>query len=373
LFIFTSVRLLIKMTINKCQGRPDGECPLGKRDSSVKNTIYDLFLCPDCIKFREDAASNASVSDNSRSAEHSTESRDTHPVKCELLCFVQDKSKTISFDQLNKICSDFYKEEEIMAAKGLLDRVVSSRLPKRQGQNKIRLTLEDIVKVVLDPTIQLPMYFAVNLARLPPVDVSHCDVSAILRELQSLRQEVRLISDLRSEVDHLKDMLAKLESSHSPMSKQEENANNVEKAIERPSYAKLAENLEESAINKIGKSKSQAVIRSVPKSKPKPLVGKAQGFGLPQIDSVRKIELFISRLPASTEVAEVTELTSSVLSYDNISAEKLQSRYDGYASFHITVSVVNSRFPEMLQLCNSEEVWPAGLLVRRFFNHGSRK
>ena len=367
------MRLLIKMTVNKCQGRPDGECPLGKRDSSVKNTIYDLFLCPDCIKFREDAASKTTVSDNSRPTELSTEYRDMHPVKCELLCFVQDKSKSISFDQLKKICSDFYKEEEIMAAKGLLERVVSSRLPKRQGQNKICLTVEDILKVVLDPTVQLPMYFAVNLARLPPVDVSHCDVSAILRELQSLRQEVRLIADLRSEVDHLKDMLANLETNYSSMSKKEENVNIVEMATERPSYAKLAKNLEGCAINESGKSKSQTDARSPPKSKPKLLVGKAQGFGLPRIDSVRKIELFISRLPAPTEVAEVTEFTSTVLSYDNISAEKLQSRYDGYASFHITVSVVNSRFPEMLQLCNSEEVWPEGLLVRRFFNHGSRK
>lgn len=363
------------MTINKCQGRPDGQCPFGKRDSSVKNTLYDLFLCPDCVKYREDAASHVPVSDNTRSAEHSSESMnmEMHPVKCELLCFVQDKSKTISFDQLSKICSDFYKEEEIMAAKGLLDRVVSSRLPKRQGQNKIRFTLEDILRVVLDPTIQLPTFFAVNLARLPPVDVSHCDVSAILRELQSLRQEVRMISDLRLEVDHLKDMLAKFESSQSPMSTRKENASNVKTAIERPSYANVAMNLEDSAINEIEKSKSQAVARSALKSKPKPLVGKAQGFGLPRIDSVRKIELFISRLPASVEVAEITELTSSVLSCNNISAEKLQSRYDGYASFHITVCVVNSCFPEMLRLCNSEEVWPEGLLVRRFFNHGSRK
>lgn len=358
------------MTINKCQGRPDGQCPLGKRDSSVKNTIYDLFLCPDCIKFREDAASNAAANDNSGSALLSS---DMHPVKCELLCFVQDKSKTISFDQLSKICSDFYREEEIMAAKGLLDQVVYSRLPKRQGQAKIRLTVEDILKVVLDPTIRLPTYFAVNLARLPPVDVTHCDVSAILRELQSLRQEVRMLPDLRSEVDHLKGLLAKCENSLSSLHTEEKNANNSAKAVEPPSYANFAKNLEDSAINDTGKSRPQAVNRNAPKSKPKSLVGKAQGFGLSRIDPVRKIELFISRLPASTEVVEITELTSSVLSYDNISAEKLQSRYDGYASFHITVRVVHSCFSDMLQLCNSEEVWPEGLLVRRFFNHGNRK
>ena len=54
-----------------------------------------------------------------------------------------------------------------------------------------RLTTEDIVKCVLHPSVQLPEFRAKNLARLPPVDVSHCDVSAILLELHALRAEVR--------------------------------------------------------------------------------------------------------------------------------------------------------------------------------------
>jgi len=65
----------------------------------------------------------------------------------------------------------------------------------------MRLTLEDILKVTLDPTARLPSYYASNLARLPPVHVSHCDVSAILREPQAIRQDARLVADLRAEVD----------------------------------------------------------------------------------------------------------------------------------------------------------------------------
>ena len=66
------------------------------------------------------------------------------------------------------------------------------RLPKRnKSSDRLRLTMENIVKCVLDPSVQLPEFHAKILVRLPPVDVSHCDVSAILLELRALRAEVR--------------------------------------------------------------------------------------------------------------------------------------------------------------------------------------
>jgi len=364
------------MTVNKCQGRPKGPCPLGKCDSSVKFSIYDLFLCSDCAKFRDNDSASASMSDNTGSnGVNAAIKADHQPTKCELLCFIQDKSKTFTFDQLCKICLDFYREEEIMGAKGLLEQVVSARLPKRQGPNKMRLTLEDIVKVVLDPTARLPLYYASNLARLPPVDVSHCDVTAILRELQALRQEVRFVADLRAEVDQLKERLLKQESdiqllfnrqcastaAATPMPNQNENDR-----AQPASYASVATNLKNSVINQNSKKKT---------ARSKPLVGKAQGFHLAKIDTVRKIELFISRLPTDITTNEVAELSSNVLKQqvETIAAEKLQSRYDGYSSFHVTVNVVNSCFAETLEICNSEEIWPEGILVRRFFYHHGRQ
>jgi hypothetical protein len=40
---------------NCCQGTPDGPCPHGCCDSTVKFSIYDLFLCPRCERAREGA------------------------------------------------------------------------------------------------------------------------------------------------------------------------------------------------------------------------------------------------------------------------------------------------------------------------------
>jgi len=62
---------------------------------------------------------------------------------------------------------------------------------RNRSSDRLRLTMEYIVKCVLDPSVQLPEFHVKNLARLPPVDVSHCDVSAILLELRALRAEVR--------------------------------------------------------------------------------------------------------------------------------------------------------------------------------------
>jgi len=48
------------------------------------------------------------------------------PVNSELLCFVTDKGKLMAFDHLVKLVTDFYSEDELMAAKSLLDNWQSS-------------------------------------------------------------------------------------------------------------------------------------------------------------------------------------------------------------------------------------------------------
>lgn len=48
-------------------------------------------------------------------------------------------------DDIVKVCVDFYREEEVFAAKGLLDRVLPQRVSKRQGPTKCRATVEHVV------------------------------------------------------------------------------------------------------------------------------------------------------------------------------------------------------------------------------------
>ena len=62
-----------------------------------------------------------------------------------------------------------------------------------------------MIKLCLDPSVILPTFCAINLTRIPPVDAEHADISAILRELSSLRHEleVREVMQLRKEVRQL--------------------------------------------------------------------------------------------------------------------------------------------------------------------------
>ena len=45
--------------------------------------------------------------------------RDLPPAHSELLCFVRQKCNIMAVDDLAKVCVDFYREDEIFAAKAL--------------------------------------------------------------------------------------------------------------------------------------------------------------------------------------------------------------------------------------------------------------
>ena len=58
-----------------------------------------------------------------------------------------------------------------------------------------RKFVADLLKIILNPELKLPTYVALDIARLPPVDVDHLhvDISALLQELALLRSEVRVV------------------------------------------------------------------------------------------------------------------------------------------------------------------------------------
>jgi len=128
-------------------------------------------------------------------------------VLCDLLCFVQRKCSILTLDDLVRVCSDFYSPNELEKARLLLSEYVSDkRLPKHRSgteRDKARKRMIDIAKVCLDPSVQLPQFYALDL-RLPSVGTDHVDMSAILEELSSLRQEVHGLSHLRTELEEVK-------------------------------------------------------------------------------------------------------------------------------------------------------------------------
>ena len=178
-------------------------CPDQRNDETVGLCQGDLMLCEACAEARFPTAAAASSTLN-----HGE--RSPVWVNSEILCFMSDKGHVLTFDQLVKICTDFYNEDEILSARQVIENA-GVRMPKRQGANKMRSTVEDILKAVLNPAVSLPQFCSMKLSRLPPVDVSHCDVTAILKELQGLRSEVREIRHLQAEIHELRLKLSEID------------------------------------------------------------------------------------------------------------------------------------------------------------------
>ena len=122
----------------------------------------------------------------------------------ELLCFLQQKSKVMVFEHLVAICTKFYSADEVKKAHSTLSKYVTQRLPIHKGGDKEKKTLMDMLKACLDPTVKLPVFSAVCIARLPPVGIDHVDIGALLQELTMLRDEVRAVSQLREEIGELR-------------------------------------------------------------------------------------------------------------------------------------------------------------------------
>lgn len=129
----------------------------------------------------------------------------------ELLCFLQNKKQLLPVDSMIDIVVDFYKSDEIESARKLLSTFVSDRLPKRNGhgdeKKKNRDKVADLLKVCLDPAVQIPAFKAVKLARLPPVGVQNIDLSALVQEVDSLREEARAAVSIRAELAEVQKLL----------------------------------------------------------------------------------------------------------------------------------------------------------------------
>ena len=331
----------------------------------------------------------------------------------ELLCFLQDKSSVMTFDHLVKVVADFYNRDEVVAARQLLEQHVPSgtRLSRRQGSTALRVTVEDMLKVILNPQVKLPVFYATSMSKLPPVDVNHCDVSAILQELQALRAEVRAAAELREEFGAMSGELAKVRievedlreqflkscsggsaaqaSGHfPPLSACSVSATDI--SHRSNPYDMLDTDVStgsSSAAQRLKQAIQTGDIASQKKVKKKIVVGKSTNSKMQSVPTYRNVDLFISRVHPSLAVSIIKECVQDALTTCSagdddrcknatIDCEKLPTKYDTYCSYHVTVTIDSVLFHGALSCLMSSEAWPMGMLVRRFFikkNNGDDK
>lgn len=387
-----------------CAGRPEsGRCPNNKSDSTVKWSICDLFLCQDCYDYR---IPTPPLSDNGSAGKPKQSTPETGPVRNELLCFIQQKGGVMAADHLVKLCTDFYRSDEVVAARSAIEQFVQHRMTKRQGADGARKSLEDLVKLCVDPNVQLPVFYATDLSRLPPVDASHCDVSALLREIQALRAEVREITELKSELEQLKSAVRGVPSLMKEVQalRAEVNATAVLRqevdslqkrligtkqidshwprltdtpvmptlvagqAMPVTSFATIAGELMRSANS--GEQLFEMKSKNKTSHRTQLICGKASGQTRMAVDGMRRAHIFMSRFCPETTTDDVISLTNNVLTNcADVKVEKLKTRFDTYASFNVEICVTRSNFDDLIANIYSAETWPEGILVRRFYRN----
>ena len=224
-----------------------------------------------------------------------------------------------------------------------------------------------------------------NISRLSPVDANHCDMAAVLAELQQLRAEVRQLRSLQSDVDSVKQQVEVLTSHQgvSNVSPTTSDAINITdfpplvtsashsaaapaSAAAVPVFSSMAADLQQSGVSD---PRNRLVNKRAPKFKP--VVGNAASAKLKSVTTKRELDIFVSRLDPGTESSDVISCVSDSvhnLSVADIKCTKLKSKHeDLYSSFHVCVSVCANEVKSMIELLMSADSWPEGLLVRRYF------
>ena len=228
----------------RCVGRPNGPCPSKVVNASVVLCQGDLMLCKDCELFRfpylKDVkatyAKDVKVSTSAAVSASAFEDMSSSTVEidvsgcltdgngiglppttleksdklliCELLFFAINSFDKHPSEVLKTAISEFYREDEILAAKNTLGQVIpqdikgslTEKYVTRQiGLHKVKNSVDDIFNLldVIDSNglrEQLPTFCAANMARIPTLPDEMSDLTSIRYELNVLRKQVELLT-----------------------------------------------------------------------------------------------------------------------------------------------------------------------------------
>ena len=335
----------------------------------------------------------------------------------ELLCYMLAKIDSVPRDILTRLVNENFSDSEVDAAKNLLREYVEEAVkagPKR-GQNKKKHDLEDIIKMlILCDRSMLPSFVALDISKLPPISVDCIDVSSIMRKQQL--QEI--------EICHLKDMVQDILSVTAETSKRLETGrfaqrgspsgtatcktdevstdsssgsdyantslllnSSVNEVVvsSEPSYSEVVRGAASSSdqdwsvANRKKRGKAPVPKRpaaaSVDVSAPstsadhqevrptasKTVIGSGKAGPIKAVAVVKRMSMFMSRLPPGTGDEAVRSYVKEQTGAEDVTATKLQSKYDSYESYRL--DIVNPSSPDILD----PQLWAQGLVVRRFF------
>lgn len=335
----------------------------------------------------------------------------------EVLCFMKNKIKVLPHDTISKLCTDFYSDEEILKAKEMLfataflhlDENDRPRLILRRGENKRQSDVEDMLKVFLTTAAtNIPSYAAVDLFRIPPVGLNSFDLSTILRDVETLKEQMCVLQEVQKE--NLKahsalcaEAITSRDSSHNPpvaeqapasetmtlpktVSMHNSDSDSSEERATSDDEHEALETLVQNTLKRKRKSgkhsqknhsthaAADGSSNPAPDRPPRDTIvrGQGRGFALKatarsaaQDDSRRQQQarqttgIFVTRLARSMRPSDVVKHVRLQTGME-CQCEPLITRHDSYRSFCI-------RCPAKLrQMLMNASTWPKGVLVREY-------
>lgn len=123
----------------------------------------------------------------------------------ELLCFIQNKIDVMDEESIISLSASSFTISEISVAKELLFKSLSP-VPRdvSKRRKKVQKDLENIICAFknTEPD-QTPIFVARELRKLPAITFDHVDVSTLLKDIVTLRHEVKHIKEAYATVEQL--------------------------------------------------------------------------------------------------------------------------------------------------------------------------
>ena len=104
-----------------------------------RTSLHLYHLWSECLPISRPTSSRADIQAQNltpNAAPNAAQNHDHGPIISELLCFVMNKSSTMPFDMLVKLCTDFYSEDDVECANDILFNSVYAEQHESTPHNK---------------------------------------------------------------------------------------------------------------------------------------------------------------------------------------------------------------------------------------------
>ena len=307
---------------------------------------------------------------------------------CEMLCFIQNNYGKIPKNDLLSIVHGFYDDDEAKEAKEMLFDWASTidgtprAKTRKDSTNRRRLECEDILGLVefLDKKkIELPVFVAVKLHRVPKMTPSDIDTVNLAETVADLKQQVSVLATQLQQVSSMVSSINVI-ASRRPGDKGMENAAKMPDGAKSSSFvpdgaadcltdksvasfADLMQATDESPSDQwftVVKNKSRSTRRIVGSNQDKETAIKAVGR--------QSWHVFVGRLQPSTTEDDMSKfLADSGINVVKCSLLKKTEKWqEKYAAFRLVVDINDK------DKVFDDVMWPSGVDVRDWVFSSSR-